>query len=137
MSRSRPWQASSDADAADMAGFAEAFRAAGIGAWDWSLDSGVLKLDEAAMALMGIDSGTFDGLIHTWTSLVHPDDYPRLAEETRRAMCTVGPFSQKYRICRQDGSTQWVQSPGPGAGGRGRAPAPSGGCGLGNHGVGG
>jgi serine phosphatase RsbU (regulator of sigma subunit) len=93
-----------------MTGFAEVFRAAGIGAWDWSLDSGVLKLDKTAMALMGIDPDTYDGLIHTWTSLVHPDDYPRLAEETRRAMYTGGPFLPKYRICRQDGSTRWVQS---------------------------
>jgi serine phosphatase RsbU (regulator of sigma subunit) len=95
-----------------MADFARAFRAAGIGAWDWSVDSGVLKLDETAMAVMGVDPDTYDGLIHTWTSLVHPDDYPRVAEETRRAMYTGGPFRQKYRICRQNGSTQWVQSRG-------------------------
>jgi serine phosphatase RsbU (regulator of sigma subunit) len=95
-----------------MTGFAETFQAAGVGAWDWSLDSGVLKLDETAMAVMGVDPDTYDGLIHTWTSLIHPDDYPRVAEETRRAMHTGGQFGQKYRICRQDGSTQWVQSRG-------------------------
>jgi serine phosphatase RsbU (regulator of sigma subunit) len=97
---------------ADIAGFAEAFHAAGIGAWDWSVDSGVLKLDETAMAVMGIDPDTYDGLIHTWTSLIHPDDYPQVAKETRRAMSTGEPFGQEYRICRQDGSAQWVQSRG-------------------------
>jgi serine phosphatase RsbU (regulator of sigma subunit) len=112
MSSSRPFQAGSGADTADMTGFAGAFRAAGIGAWDWSLESGVLKLDETAMATMGVDSDTYDGLINTWTSLVHPDDYPQVAEETRRAMHTGGSFGQKYRICRPDGSTLWVQAKG-------------------------
>lgn len=36
---------------------------------DWFLDSGVLKLDEAAMAVMGIDPDSYDGLINAWTKL--------------------------------------------------------------------
>jgi serine phosphatase RsbU (regulator of sigma subunit) len=112
MSRSWPWQTSSDADTTDTTGFAEAFRAGGIGAWDWYVDSGLLLLDQTALAVMGIDPGTFDGFIHTWTSLIHPDDYPRIAEATRRAMQELGPLGQEYRICRQDGSTQWVQARG-------------------------
>ena len=58
MSRSWPWQNSLGADktdTTDTTDFAEAFRGAGIGAWDWVPDSGVLKLDENAMAVMGID----------------------------------------------------------------------------------
>ena len=114
MSRSWPWQDSQGADktdTTDTTDFAEAFRAAGIGAWDWFLDSGVLKLDEAAMAVMGVDPDTYDGLINTWTSLVHPDDYPWVAEDTRRAVYTGGPFDQEFRICRH-GTTLWVQSRG-------------------------
>ncbi len=112
MSGSSPWQTSSGADTTDTTGFAEAFRAAGIGAWDWYVDSGLMMLDETAMVLLGIDPDTYDGFIHTWTSLIHPDDYPRVAEETRRAMVTLGPFQAEYRICRQNGATQWIQSRG-------------------------
>jgi PAS domain S-box-containing protein len=115
MSRSWPWQDGSGADTTDTTDttdFAEVFRAAGIGAWDWFLDSGVLKLDETAMAVMGVDPDTYDGLINTWTSLVHPDDYPWVAEDTRRAMYSGGPFDQEFRIRRQDGTTRWVQSRG-------------------------
>ena len=114
MSRSWPWQDSLGADktdTTDTTDFAEAFRAAGIGAWDWFLASGVLKLDEAAMAVMGIDPGKYDGLINAWTSLVHPDDYPWVAEDTRRAVYTSGSFDQEFRICRQ-GATLWVRSRG-------------------------
>jgi len=46
------------------------------------------------MALLGIDPETYDGFIGTWTSLIHPDDSPRVAEETRRAMLTPGPSSR-------------------------------------------
>jgi serine phosphatase RsbU (regulator of sigma subunit) len=115
MSRSRPWLGSLGADkpdTTDTPSFAEAFRAAGVGAWDWHLDSGLLKLDETAMVVMGVNPDTYDGLINTWTSLVHPDDYPLVAEDTRRAMFTGEPFAQQFRICRQDGATQWVQSRG-------------------------
>jgi serine phosphatase RsbU (regulator of sigma subunit) len=112
MSRSWPWQTSSGADSGDTTGFAEAFRAAGIGAWDWYVDSGLLLLDQTALAVMGIDPDTYDGFIHTWTSVIHPDDYPRIAEETRRAMQELGALGQEYRICRPDGTTQWVRSRG-------------------------
>ena len=114
MSRSWPWQDSLGADktdTTDTTDFAEAFRAAGIGAWDWFLDSGVLKLDENAMAVMGIDPDRYDGLINAWTSLVHPDDYPWMAEDTRRAVYTGGSFDQEFRICRH-GTTVWVRSRG-------------------------
>jgi serine phosphatase RsbU (regulator of sigma subunit) len=113
MSRSLPWQASSgavDTDATGATGFAEAaIRAAGIGTWDWHVGSGWLRLDKPAMELLGIDPETYDGFIRTWTSLIHPDDSSRVAEETRRAMLTLGPFGLEYRICRQDGATQRIQ----------------------------
>jgi serine phosphatase RsbU (regulator of sigma subunit) len=117
MSRSWSSQATSEAETADTdttdtTGFAEAFRAAGTGAWEWCLDSGLLKLDRTAMAVMGVDPDTYDGLINTWTRLVHPEDYPRIAEDTRRAMQKGEPFGQVYRICRPDGTTRWVESRG-------------------------
>ena len=113
VSRSWAWQAhSGGTNATDTTGFAAAFRAAGIGAWDWYVDSGLLLLDETAMAVLGIDPDLYDGFIHTWTSLIHPDDYRLVAAETSRAMQTLGPFEAEYRICRRDGATQWVQSRG-------------------------
>jgi serine phosphatase RsbU (regulator of sigma subunit) len=114
MSRSWSWPDSLGADktdTTDTTDFAEAFRAAGVGAWDWFLGSGVLKLDETAMAVMGIDPDRYDGLINAWTSLVHPDDYPWVAEDTRRAVYTGGSFDQEFRICRH-GTTLWVRSRG-------------------------
>jgi serine phosphatase RsbU (regulator of sigma subunit) len=93
---------------ADTTGFAEAFRAAGIGAWDWYLDSGLAVLDEPAMALLGIDPDTYDGYARTWTSLIHPDDHPRVDAEIRQAMYTLGPFDAEYRICLPDGD-RWIR----------------------------
>lgn len=109
MGRSWPWQASAEAGDTGTTRFAEAIRTAGVGAWDWYVDSGLLMLDKPAMALLGIDPETYDGFIRTWTSLIHPDDYPRVAEETRRAMLTLGPFGQEYRVCRRQSATQLIQ----------------------------
>jgi serine phosphatase RsbU (regulator of sigma subunit) len=105
-----PWQAGSGAK--DTTGFAEAFRAAGVGAWDWYVDSGLMMLDDTALEVLGVDPATYDGFIHTWSSLIHPDDYPLVAEKTRLAMQERGPFEAQYRICRQDGTAQWIESRG-------------------------
>ncbi len=109
MTRSWPWQASSGTDTADTAGSADAHRAAGIGAWYWYVDSGLVVLDEPGMELLGIDPDTYDGYVHTWTSLIHPDDYSRVAAGIRRAMSALGPFDTEFRVCRPDGAIQWIQ----------------------------
>jgi serine phosphatase RsbU (regulator of sigma subunit)/PAS domain-containing protein len=96
--------------APDKNGLQEAFRANGVGAWDYYLASGQLKLDELSMALMGIDPQTYDEHVETWLSLVHPDDISWVTAEVDKAVSTAGPYDAEYRICHPDGTTHWVQA---------------------------
>jgi serine phosphatase RsbU (regulator of sigma subunit)/PAS domain-containing protein len=93
-------------------GLQEAFRANGVGAWDYYPASGLLDLDELSMALMGIDPKLYDGYVETWLSLVHPDDISWVTAEVDKAVSTVGPYDAEYRVCHPDGTTRWVQARG-------------------------
>jgi serine phosphatase RsbU (regulator of sigma subunit)/PAS domain-containing protein len=84
------------------------YRATGVGAWEWYLAPGVLCLDQASMALLGVEPGTYDGRIETWISLVHPEDISWVTAECDKAISSCGPYQAEYRVCRRDGSTRWI-----------------------------
>jgi serine phosphatase RsbU (regulator of sigma subunit)/PAS domain-containing protein len=97
---------------ADKNGLQGAFRANGVGAWDYYPGSGLLDLDELSMALVGIDPQEYDGHVETWLSLVHPDDISWVTAEVDKAVSTVGPYDAEYRVRHPDGTTRWIQARG-------------------------
>ncbi len=85
------------------------YRATGVGAWEWHMDSGLVCLDGPAMALLGVDPDTYDGRVETWISHVHPDDIAWVTAGVGKAVSARGPYQAECRVCRPDGSTRWVQ----------------------------
>jgi len=102
-------RAASETGTGAEAGLRQAFRATGIGAWEWRLAPGLLLLDESALALAGLDPDAYDGHIETWLSLVHPEDIAWVTAEADKAIGTLGPYDAEHRICRPDGTTRWIQ----------------------------
>jgi len=96
----------------DKNGLQGAFRANGVGAWDYYPASGLLDLDELSMALVGIDPQEYDGHVETWLRLVHPDDISWVTAEVDKAVSTVGPYDAEYRVRHPDGTTRWIQARG-------------------------
>ena len=90
-------------------GLAEAFGAAGVGAWVWYTATGRVSLDDRAMGLLGVDPDTYDGHVKTWLTLIHPGDIAWATAEVGKALRTFGPYEVEYRICCPDGATRWVQ----------------------------
>ena len=70
----------------------DAYRATGVGAWEWYMASGLLCLDQTSMALLGVDPDTYDGRIETWISHVHPDDIAWVTAEVDKAISTRGAY---------------------------------------------
>ncbi|MFE4966151.1 SpoIIE family protein phosphatase [Streptomyces sp. NPDC056660] len=89
-----------------------AMRAVEVGVWDWDLRTGELLMDEAALALTGLDPHTFDGRIESWVTHVHPDDMPALAAEIDKVIADRGVLSIEYRLRRPDGSINWIEDRG-------------------------
>jgi serine phosphatase RsbU (regulator of sigma subunit)/PAS domain-containing protein len=87
----------------------QAFVVTGVGAWAWYIAPRLLDLDDASMALLGMDRETDDRHIETWARLVHPDDISWVTAEVDKAISTSGPYDVEYRVCRPDGTTRWIQ----------------------------
>lgn len=71
---------------------------------DWTMEF----VSNGCRELLGISPETLTGGVHTFASLIHPDDLPAVA-----AGCEVGLQSQKpmvheYRVVLPDGQTKWV-----------------------------
>lgn len=94
--------------------------AAGVGAFDWDLETGELRWDDRLLEIFGLARGTFGGTIEAFREHVHPEDLPRVTAALERAIETCGEYAAEYRVIRPDHTERWVFA-------RGRATAgPSG-----------
>ncbi|HYC02825.1 MAG TPA: HWE histidine kinase domain-containing protein [Azospirillaceae bacterium] len=81
--------------------------AAGIGVWDWELDSRVVHWSETYRRIWGIpesEPASYDGFI----SRVHPDDQEEVRRAVAASMAGSGPLDLEFRIVRPDGSVRWL-----------------------------
>ncbi|MGY1724023.1 SpoIIE family protein phosphatase [Blastococcus sp. SYSU DS0533] len=94
--------------------FELAIDAAGIGSFDWNLETGRLLWDDRLLALFGYERAEFDETIDAFVSRVHPDDRERTVEALQAAIDGRGDYDAEFRVVLPSGDTRWVR-------GRGRA----------------
>ena len=85
--------------------------AAGLGAWQYEVGTGELRLDARAKALFGFapDAGiTYAAFV----GVLHPDDRTPVEERWARALRERMPFSAEYRVLWSDGAVHWLASMG-------------------------
>lgn len=90
-----------------------ATEAAGLGVWDWDLTTGVAVFSDRARMICGAPA-TGDVRFDMLRGQIHPDDYSRAVDMTRRAADPVlkdkSPY--EYRILRPEGGYRWVLAQG-------------------------
>lgn len=106
-------------DADDRLVWEVAVGAAGVGAFDWDLETGSLRWDDRLLELFGVARSDFDGTIETFRRHVHAEDLPRVTAALDRAIDTCGEYAAEYRVVRPDGSERWVFARGRAIGGTG------------------
>lgn len=89
-----------------------AVRAAGVGAFDWDLETGRLRWDDRMLELFGIPRCSFGGTIEAFREGVHPEDLPRVTAALDEAIDTCGEYVAEYRVVRPDGTERWVSARG-------------------------
>lgn len=89
-----------------------AMEAAGIGGFDWDLDSGRIRPDERLQQLLGYAPGEYVADADAFER-VHPDDRPLLERAIADAL-EGGEFRVELRVVLPDGEVRWL-------GARGRA----------------
>ena len=86
--------------------------AAGVGAFDWDLDTGALRWDDRLVELFGLERSDFGGTIEAFNDRVHPQDRPRVTQALQNAIATGGPYAAEYRVVHPDGQVRWISARG-------------------------
>jgi len=85
--------------------------AAGLGTWEWMLEERVVVCDERAGQMFGVPAGQRI-LQSTIGRLIHPLDYPRVAQNVRTQLFAEGPSGIEFRVVDSEGRRRWVQAHG-------------------------
>jgi PAS domain S-box-containing protein len=86
------------------------FERALAGFWDWTLQSGAMRMSERFKAVLGYKTEELPDTIEAWKCLIHPEDLEMVLER-HRAIIDLrrdGTISFDLRYVHRNGSTVWV-----------------------------
>jgi PAS domain S-box-containing protein len=83
-------------------------RAAGIGTFDWNIETGVNMWTPELEALYGLPPGGFGYTQSAWEDLIYPADRERTLQRVAEGFETGSPVVAEWRVIWPDGSVHWV-----------------------------
>ncbi|WP_198673732.1 PAS domain S-box protein [Algibacillus agarilyticus] len=83
---------------------------AGIGIWEWDLNTNELIWDEWMHTLYGRSKKQFSGAYDTWTSSVHPDDLDNAIAKLSDAINGTDKYDPEFRVIRPDGQIRTMKA---------------------------
>ncbi|WP_102109881.1 hybrid sensor histidine kinase/response regulator [Oceaniglobus roseus] len=86
--------------------------AIGAGTWDWDIASDTVWNSKAYARILGIAEAEVHRPRHLWQDLLHEADRARVLAALEEAVRNGSPYSERYRIRRDDGSTVWLEDMG-------------------------
>jgi PAS domain S-box-containing protein len=94
--------------------FEMAQRAAGVGVWDWNVQTGHIEWTPEMFRLFGLDPDKETASFEVWRSVLHPDDREKAAARIDEALKKHSFLDNEYRVVRPDGQVIWVNALGQG-----------------------
>jgi PAS domain S-box-containing protein len=82
--------------------------AAGIGIWDWKIESGKIRCTEQWSCLRGLPPEAVVVSRDEWLAMLHPDDRERVLTDLNRALEGVQPYETEFRVIWPDGTVHWL-----------------------------
>jgi PAS domain S-box-containing protein len=89
-----------------------ATRSAGMGIWDWNIETDHLIWDQGMYSLYKIDNELFASVYREWISRIHPDDQERVHNEIQMAVTGKKLYDTEFRIVWPDQSVRYIQATG-------------------------
>ncbi|HJV36137.1 ATP-binding protein [Geomonas sp.] len=83
-------------------------QAAGIGVFEWNVQSNVNRWSPELEAMYGLETGSFGKTQPAWEQLVHPEDRQAAVALVEQAFASSEPVAGEWRIVRPDGVTRWI-----------------------------
>jgi PAS domain S-box-containing protein len=90
------------------AGLAEAQRIAGLGNWDWDVETNQLHWSDEIYRIFGLAPQEFGATYEAFLNSVHPDDRSLVERSVEEALYKHKPYSIDHRIVLPDGSERIV-----------------------------
>lgn len=85
------------------------FEGAGLGAWDWWLESNQVTFDKRWCEMLGIDPGTVCHELKTWDERVHPEDRDQAYNDIQKYLSGQSEvYENIHRLRHEDGSWVWI-----------------------------
>ncbi len=88
-----------------------AIKAAGIGVWDWNVETGEVSCADGTELLFGLSPGSFVGYESFFNS-IYPEDRDCVGRAINSALKKKEKYEIDYRITWPDGSIHWIESKG-------------------------
>ena len=85
---------------------------AGVGSWDWYVDTNTVVWTPELYRIHGLSSEDFDGTYESFLALVHPDDREHTSRTIRRVLELGEPFVYEHRILLPSGEVRTLESRG-------------------------
>ncbi|MEL0635678.1 PAS domain S-box protein [Marinomonas sp. TI.3.20] len=92
--------------------FTMASNAAGIGVWEWDLNTYELVWDDWMYRLFGVLKEEVSDPYSVWLQLIHPDDVAMLRDKLEKFIQGVGSYDTEFRIVRLDGQIRHLKAKG-------------------------
>jgi len=90
-----------------------AMQGAGLGLWDWQIQTGEVFFDERWLGMLGYKPGGIVPNVQGWEGLLHPDDKPRVMHELEAHLAGESLlFDTQFRLMMNSGKWKWIQSVG-------------------------
>lgn len=83
---------------------------AGIGIWDYNVQTQALTWDTWMFKLYGIDDDQFIGAYEAWENGLHPDDKADAVAAPTHALETNSKFDTEFRIITPAGETRYIKA---------------------------
>ncbi|WP_051013960.1 diguanylate cyclase domain-containing protein [Pararhodospirillum photometricum] len=84
-------------------------RFAGLGIWDWSIDSDTLFWSDEMFGLLGLRPGEMAPSRGRFLALIHPEDTARVSESEAACLDGRKAYDEDYRVVWRDGSVRWLR----------------------------
>jgi len=81
---------------------------AGIGSFEWTIETNVNRWTPEVEAMHGLPPGRFAGTREAWEELLHPDDRNEVLKLVAASFETAAPVQGEWRVVWPDGSVHWI-----------------------------
>ncbi len=90
-----------------------ALDSAGLGVWDWDLDTGRMFYSSYWKRMLGYGDDEIGDSLEEWSHRVHPQDLPQVLESIRRHQDgRIDDYAISYRMLHRDGRVLWIEDRG-------------------------